>query len=33
MNMFSGIFCFDWYQLCKNFNFSITESMAQNCTR
>ena len=28
--MFSVIFCFDWFQICKNFNLRITESMAQN---
>ena len=32
MNIFSDIFSFDWYQICKNLNFRITENMAQNCT-
>ena len=25
MNMFSDIFCFDWYQICNNLNLRITE--------
>ena len=32
MNLFSDIFCFDWYQIRKNFIVRITENMEQNCT-